>query len=134
MPKLIKELKEEHLFLIETLNKAKNLVVTSDEGQSTLHDAKKAFLDHLKKEDEQLYPALKKVAKNNSELKQILETFITDMDIVSKSAIAFFDKYSEGGEGIEFAKDFGRLYITLSRRINKEESIIYEKYDELLKS
>ena len=134
MSELVTELKNEHTFIVDTLNKAKDLVVTSKEGQSTLHAAKSAFLAHLKKEDEQLYPALKKAAENDFILKQTLIKFSKDMEEVSKAAIEFFDKYSEGSEGIEFAKDFGRLYITLSRRINKEEDVIYEKYDELVQS
>jgi len=133
MSNLIEELKEEHVIIVDTLHKAKDLVVTSEEGQSTLHKAKNMFLAHLKKEDEQLYPILEKAAKKNEELKGTLDKFSQDMEVVSKAAIEFFDKYSQGGEGIEFAKDFGRLYITLSRRINKEEAIIYEKYSELMK-
>ena len=133
MANLIEELKNEHSAIVKTLKKARDLVITSSEGQSTLHDAKDAFIKHLKKEDEQLYPVLIKAAEQNSELKAILESFMKDMDEVSKTTMLFFDKYSKGGEGIEFAKEFGRLYITLSRRIHKEEEIIYAKYSELVK-
>ena len=72
MSDLVAELKNEHVFLVDTLHKAKDLIVTSEERQSTLHDAKNAFLAHLKKEDEQLYPVLCKAAENDVELKQTL--------------------------------------------------------------
>ena len=132
MTNLITELKNEHIFIVETLHKAKDFLITTEEGQNTLRSAKKYFLEHLKKEDEKLYPVLKEAAKKDLELKKILDKFIEEMDVVSKITIDFFDKYSNGGDDEKFAADFARLFIKLSRRINNEEEIIYKKYDELL--
>ena len=131
MPKLIEELKKEHTVIVETLNRIKKLGISSAEGKNTLLAAKNILLAHLKKEDEQLYPFLNKVAKNNDNLARILEIFAKDIDIISKTALDFFDKYSTSYSGIEFAKSFGNLFATLSQRISKEEKIIYKKYDEL---
>jgi hemerythrin superfamily protein len=133
MTDLITELKNEHIFIVETLHKAKDLLITTKDGQNTLRFAKKFFLEHLKKEDEKLYPVLKEAAKEDIELKQILDKFIKEMDIVSKVTIDFFDTYSNGGDGEKFAADFARFFIKLSRRIKNEEEIIYKKYDELMK-
>jgi hypothetical protein len=105
--------------------------VTSEEGKKKLILAKKSLLAHLKKEDEQLYPKLHKEADKSPDLKRTLELFAKDMDKISKDALRFFDKYSEGGSGIEFAKDFGSLVATLSQRIQKEERIIYQKFKEI---
>ncbi len=131
MSKLVDELKREHSVIVETLNKVKSLSITSEEGQNTLLAAKSGLLAHLKKEDEQLYPVLNNAAESDAVLKRTLDTFAKDMDEISKVALEFFEKYSTGGSGIEFAKDFGRLYAALSQRISKEENIIYAKYDEL---
>jgi len=60
-----------------------------------------------------------------------LDNFAKDMEVISEAAFEFFEKYSTGGSGIEFAKDFGRLFALLSQRISKEENIIYKKYEEL---
>lgn len=132
MTNLITELKNEHIYLVETLNKVKDLLITTKEGQETLRFAKEAFLKHIKKEDEKLYPALEKAEVNDSALKELVDDFIKEMNIVSKTTIEFFDKYSNGGDGERFAADFARLYIKLSRRIKKEEEIVYKKYDELI--
>lgn len=61
-------------------------------------------------------------------LKTPLDLFARDMDKVSKFAIRFLDKYSAGGSGLEFAKDFGRFYITLQTRMRKEEGALYKGY------
>ena len=131
MSKLVEELKKDHALIAEALNEVKKLGASSAEGQTILIAARSGLLVHLKKEDEQLYPVLNKAAESDSNLKKNLDIFARDMDEITKAAWEFFDKYSTGGSGIEFAKDFGRLYSVLSQRISKEERIIYEKYDEL---
>ena len=62
MSALIEELKREHAKIIAMLNEVKELGILSKEGQSRLMSAKKSLLAHLKKEDEQLYPVLRKEA------------------------------------------------------------------------
>ncbi|WP_444996005.1 hemerythrin domain-containing protein [Aliikangiella sp. IMCC44359] len=131
MAKLVDELQHEHKNIVGNLNQIKMLGVTSSEGQNKLRLVKKSLLAHLKKEDERLYPLLKSAAQSNPELKRILDMFAKDMDKISKDAMAFFDKYSNGGSGLEFAKDFGTLLAILSQRIHKEENIIYAKYRDI---
>ncbi len=131
MSNLVEELKKEHVNLIETLKMVKALGVTSEEGNKTFQAAKQGLLEHLKKEDEKLYPVLNKAALQDEYLKQTLDLFAQDMDVVSKAVLAFFEKYSSGGSGIGFAKDFGRISATLVQRVSKEEHIIYKKYEEL---
>ncbi len=133
MNNLIEELHKEHSLIIKSLNDAKDKIITTNEGQEALNKAKKIFLQHLKKEDEELYPELKKAALNDPELKQTLNNFIDEMKVVSKDTIYFFDHYSNGGYTEKFAADFARLYIKISRRIKDEENIIYKKYTELVK-
>ncbi|MCH7598416.1 MAG: hemerythrin domain-containing protein [Myxococcales bacterium] len=124
-------LKAEHSNLIEMLEKAKSLGITTKEGQLIILSAKNELLAHLKKEDEQLYPVLNEAAKTDSELQRKLELFAKDMKEVSKQAIDFFDTYSEGGSGIDFAKDIGKLVGSLGSRIRREETGLYPEYDKL---
>ncbi len=131
MSKLVDELKRDHSVIAETLNKVKSLGITSEEGQNTLLTAKSGLLAHLRKEDTQLYPVLNNAAESDATLKQTLVMFAKDMEGISKAALEFFEKYSTGGSGMEFAKDFGSLIAALSQRIGKEENTIYAKYDEL---
>lgn len=131
MSVLVERLKKEHVVIVDVLNKTKEVGVGSKEGQDKLRSARTALLAHLKTEDEQLYPALKKEAEKNDSLKRTLDLFAREMETISKEALSFVDKYSNGGSGLEFARDFGRLYMNLSQRIRKEESTLYPEYDKL---
>lgn len=134
MSALIEELKKEHCKILDALNKVKELGVISKEGQDKLLSAKTGLFAHIKREDEQFYPFLRKEAQNNKQLKSILDSFARDMESISKDVLEFFDKYSKGGSGIEFAKDFGRFSGILGVRIRKEENIIYAEYEKLVKN
>ena len=131
MSKLITDLKEQHSIITENLNKVKELGISTEEGQKKLISVKTVLLDHLKKEDMELYPSMNKLAETDTGLKRTLDFYAKDMDEISQTALGFFEKYSTGGSGLEFAKDFGRLFGTLSQRIRKEEITLYERYDQL---
>lgn len=54
------------------------------------------------------------------------------MEEISKAALSFFGKYSQGGDSLEFAKELGRLLGALKNRIGKEEGVLYAQYDKLV--
>ncbi|NPA36668.1 MAG: hemerythrin domain-containing protein [Chlorobi bacterium] len=131
MENLTKTLKEEHKQIAETLNHVVNIGIGSHEGQEELLKAKNMLLQHLKKEDTFLYPRLREAAKDNEKIQHVLDSFAKDMDEISNAALKFFEKYEGGGEGIEFAKDFGHLFSALSLRIRREETHLYKIYEQL---
>ena len=131
MSKLIDELKNEHELLASNLVSIKSKGSTSTESKKELFDAKNMLLNHLKKEDNQLYPILNKAAETNKELKNTLDIFAKDMNGISKTALGFFEKYEKESTGMDFAKDLGLLISALSNRIRKEENILYNKFDEI---
>jgi len=129
MSQLIEELKRDHKTIVNVLDEVGKLGISSKEGQQRLMDAKQGLLAHLKKEDDRLYPVLKSAAEKKQSLKQTLDIFAKDMAEISKTAIDFFNKYAQGGSGLEFARDIGNLFTTLKSRIRKEEDILYKEYD-----
>ena len=132
--KLIEELTKEHSEITETLNKIKGLGSSSEKGKKLLFSLKSALLEHLKKEDEQLYPVLNNAAKKDFHLQETLNTFAIDMEKISTTAMQFFDKYSiDTHIHQDFSYDFGTLFAMLSQRINREEKYIYPSYEELQK-
>jgi hypothetical protein len=126
---LIEELKKEHAEIVDALNEVKKLGIFSKEGQDKLMSVKASLLAHLEVEDTQLYPALRKEAGYNKDLKNTLDLFAMDMENVSKIVREFFDKYSEEFSGDEFQKEFENLFAALIKRISNEEESLYEEYE-----
>ncbi len=129
MSQLIEELKSSHVEISDVFLQVVKLGITSEEGQKKLFHAKSTLLAHLKKEDEEFYPILWKKAENNKDLKLKLESFARDMDTVTRTILAFFEKYSDGEHGNDFQNDFERIYLALTNRINKEESKLFSEYE-----
>ncbi len=126
---LIEELKKEHAEIVTTLDEVKKLGILSKEGQHKLMSLEAILLAHLEIEDDQLYPALRKKAEQNNNLKNTLDLFAMDMENVSKIVQGFFDKYAEELSGEDLQKDFDNLCTALSKRINNEEESLYEEYE-----
>lgn len=132
MKRLIVELKNEHNRIAKALNEVKTLGISTPEGQKLLIESKHTLLAHLQREDRDFYPVLRKAALLDTALNDTLEHFAKDMDLISKSALDFFEKYKSGGSGLDFARDFGRLFSTLQMRIGREERILYAEYLKLI--
>ena len=131
MSALIEELKREHSEIVAMLNEVEGLEILSKEGQSKLMPAKERFLTHLKKEDEQLYPVLRKDAENNKQLESALDLCAIDMENVSRIALEFFDKYYGGVIDEDFPREFERFFAAISKRIKDEEYILYDEYERM---
>lgn len=134
MSTLVSELKADHVKLVAVLTDIRNKGVTSKEGVQALMAAKGALLAHLKKEDTFLYPQLKLAAEKDPNLKQTLDIFAKDMDKITQQVLSFFEKYSNGGSGVEFAKDLGGVISVLGPRIQREESSLYPEFDKIKKA
>ncbi len=131
MSALIDEFKKDHSEIIDTLKEIKELGVLSEEGQAKLISAKESLLEHLKKEDEQLYPVLRKEAEHNEKLKELLDVFAKDMENVSRVVMDFFDKYSEDVIDSAVTDEFEHLFAAFRNRIRHEEDILYEEHEKI---
>jgi len=129
MSDLIEELKNEHRIILDILNEVKALGISSRTGQQKLLSARDLLVAHMNKEDEQYYPAFRKAAENNHDLKIMLDYFIQDMEVVSEKAMLVFNKYGQGGDESDFAGDVKILYMTLKDRIHTEEDILFKKFN-----
>lgn len=129
MSALIDRLKQDHREITETLERVRLLGIGTAEGQQTLLAAQNVFFAHLAGENRELYPALRRAADKNENVRKTMDLFAKDMEGIALTAKLFFTKYSQGSSGLEFAKDFGRLYATLTERIRKEENILYRLYE-----
>ena len=131
MSALIDEFKKDHSEIIDTLKEIKELGVLSEEGQAKLISAKESLLEHLRKEDELLYPVLRKEAEHNEKLKELLDVFAKDMENVSRVVMDFFDKYSEDVIDSAVTDEFEQLFAAFRNRIRHEEDILYEEHEKI---
>ncbi len=131
MSALIDEFKKDHSEIIDTLKEIKELGVLSEEGQAKLISAKESLLEHLKKEDELLYPVLKKEAEHNEKLKELLDVFAKDLENVSRVVMDYFDKYSEEVIVSAVTDEFEHLFAAFRNRIRHEEDILYEEHEKI---
>ena len=116
------------------LNKAKDTGISHKEAHKILLAAQASLLAHLKKEDAQLYPVLNKAAANDANLKRTIDFYAKDMEEITGNAINFFQKYASADSviDIEFARAFGKLFATLTRRQRSEENSLYKEYEKLV--
>ena len=131
MSLLIDELKKQHSEIFAELKEANDLGIVTNEGRDKLLSTKADLLAHLKKEDEYLYPVLIKEAERNKQMENILDSFSSEMENISRSALKFFDKYSDGVIDSKYVETFETLYATLSARIKNEESILFAVYEKI---
>lgn len=128
---LTDKLRREHAAIIEALSTVSELGIGTKEGVAVLLGAKHLLLNHLAREDRELYPVLRRAATDNAELRKTIEYFTHDMEAVSQTVLDFFAKYEKGGSGLTFGSDFGKLMAQLSARISREESRLYMLFDKL---
>lgn len=131
MTGLIQELKEHHIHLLSILQLAKINGFATLETRELLRSARATLLDHLRKEDLELYPVLHTAAKKNPAIKETLDTFAKDMAETSKVAIGFFKKWDQGGTDHDLSKEFGLLQAKLLSRIRREEELLYPLYEQI---
>lgn len=128
MADLIQDLMADHVVLLDTLNRARKLGVTSEEGREVLLRTKGLLIAHLRKEDFFFYPPLRRAAEQDKRLQELMQSFVDDMSRISKTAIAFFDRYRDGGSDASFAQEFGQLYVTILQRLEREEKVLYPEF------
>lgn len=133
MTQLIEEFKAEHTQISDLLLQAQQHGIDNPNAKKLILSAKKMLLAHLNKEDRYLYPMLRKAAENNPTLQSTLTDYALDMDKISLEVMAFFDLYEDGNNNEEnFQLDCNRIIQALSKRIMKEEAVLYYTYDEIM--
>ena len=124
---LIEILSDEHRRLQQCFNELQRLGTSNEEWKDKLRQTRYLLTAHLTKEDERLYPAL---AKNPPGL-SLSKDFESEMEKISTEALAFIDRYRDGGSGLDYAKQLGRIIGIINVRINREETILYREYEKI---
>lgn len=121
MKNLVATLRKEHEDLLDLLKDMRALGLNSEEGRQKFFEAKALILDHLKKEDELIYPTL----KQHPGWAEMSSHFSEEMMGLAPAVLGFFEKYESENISPDYSKDLGRLMGQLKQRISKEEMALY---------
>ncbi|MBE9528151.1 MAG: hemerythrin domain-containing protein [Proteobacteria bacterium] len=132
MSGLVHELKQDHVEVFALMESLRGVDIETRDAQQTIHLIRQMLSAHLKREETEFYPKLKVAARFDGRLKNILMLFAADMDVIAQTTLLFLAKYAHGGVQLDFAKELGRILATLRTRMNKEETILYDRYDQLV--
>ncbi len=132
MSKLVEEFKKEHSLIVDALSKSRKIGVDSREGQAEILTAKDFILAHLKKEDEKLYPILRKAAESSQRLKELLSEFDKDLSETTSFTLKFFNDYT-AIKGSKLAMKLETLITIFERRILREETFLFAEFEKLHK-
>ncbi len=99
-----------------------------------LRKSKNILIQHLKIEDELLYPALLK--SKNKEIRETTEKFAAEMKQISEKTMSFFDKYAklkveDLSANDDFRDDLDMIIAIIKKRIAVEEADLYPLYTKL---
>lgn len=129
MSDLIDDLEREHEQLLDIFNQVTDTGIGTDEGKRKLNEARDLLIEHIQKEDDELYPTLEQRAENDPDVGQTLNRFKDGMEDISDDAMNFFDTYTGDETGMQFAKDAGNLLAQLKMRMRREENRLFPLYD-----
>lgn len=132
MNEYIKSWKAQHVAIMNFLNSAVNLDIRSKAGQEKMREAKNMILNHLKSEDEVLYPMVKKVARERVSIERMLEMFAKEMDELAPKVVEFFKEYEENPAANGNSFKLNEIITLLKIRIHKEENIFIEQYEDII--
>lgn len=137
---LTTNLKNDHRVLLEAAGDLARMIPSAPAPAlaSKLKSIKDSIVSHLSKEDNELYPTVKKLAEkaNDHMTLQSVNTFQSSMTLIASTVMKFFTKYgsNESLAAIDrqkFLSEWDGIAAALQRRINSEENGLYRMYDRL---
>lgn len=131
MKTLISELKQEHNSLREQVALIKKQGIVSAEGFNSLQHLRELLQAHILREEIDLYPQLELAAKNDDDLRIMLDRFQGEMQEITSTADQFFQRYNNRTQSLDFARDVARLFSILTNRMVTEETVLYPRMEQL---
>jgi hypothetical protein len=127
----LKMWRKEHAQILEALLNVIHLDIFSRAGQMKLQELKRVLEAHLKSEDRCFYPALKKAAETDADLRRELFLLAADMEKITAAVEAFFRKEELDPLGKDIPAEFGRISGLIKSRISREENILMREFEKL---
>jgi len=131
MSEFVDSLRQEHAEIKGSLNRLAAMDFNNKEARIMLMEVKEIFINHIKKEDDVMYPRLKEASSSDENLMHILKYMEDEIELISKFVFIFFDKYSKKSSSDGFEREFSLICSTLITRIEKEEAIFFPEYEKI---
>jgi hypothetical protein len=129
---LVKELIGEHevlVFLYKTI-----LLEYEQDNRARLNELllefKSSLAQHLLKENTRLYVYLRNYYKDDSMNSELINSLHAEMSGIGRSVFRFIDDITKGKSPMDatFKEDWGRIGEILLKRIEVEETVLYQAY------
>lgn len=127
MPDVIETLRHEHKQIDRDLEKLERMAGACPESR-IMEDLERVLINHVSREDEQIYRPLKKLASLSRDAEAFLAKSRQDLENVKISALVFFEKYRDGADQSlcrDFKQDFERLSRKIRARIEMEDKELF---------
>lgn len=132
--KLLNDLLEDHAEITRLFQQAVELGIITEQAQAILRRVKERMLAHLKRENDEFYPALRAAAGSDKELEKLLHATGRDLEDTYLLAFRFFDKYTApAADPKGYARELGKLYAALQERILREERTLFAEYQQRIR-
>lgn len=132
MTPLIRSLRNDHRVIVSILTKSKDPSLAMKERTAFLLTAKTLLFEHIKKEDAELYPTLREASTAENNAKEMADEFVFGMETLGKIVTDFFEQNSEDLSDLQRNPDYSKIMKLLEIRIKKEESTLYNLYDQIV--
>ena len=131
---LILQLKQEHvqiIYLLEEILTETKKVEEDSKLIPKLRELKLVLVNHLKLEDNLLYPVFEKA--KDAKMNQLGKSFSEEMLAISKVALKFFADFENEDvskliKDLEFKKQLQGIIKVVKKRVSVEEKILFPAY------
>jgi serine/threonine protein kinase/hemerythrin-like domain-containing protein len=130
---LTAQLREAHVQVVEGLNALKGRRGVDDQVRAELLKAQAIFDAHVKVEDEQLYPVLRRQAERDPKLRTILTLLGRDTEETSTYVKGFFERCLALGptDQEELESEIETVFHIIMARQWKEDHSLFAEYDKI---
>jgi hypothetical protein len=124
MEALIAAMTEDHTHVLQLFAAVRDLGIGSPASNLMLQKACSALIASFNREERELFPSLEKAGVPDN-LRSRVRHSRDGLAELRAQANTFFARWGQGGDGLDFARDFGRLVGAVQFRVRMDETYLY---------
>jgi len=128
---LLQRLHQEHQALIETFQQIREAGWGTPQSKDILSRAERLFFAHLKLEEREFYPVLRKASESDPELHNTLLIYDQEMREIAHAILDFFGQCGQDTEPQELTASLERNDSHLRQRILREEHVLFPRFKQI---